>query len=257
MESNQGPLVVRFGRIAATIPVADMPRALRFYTEVFGMKTVSTTGTPVGFAVLKRDEGEVHLSLKRGHKGTLPQVCHVLVDDARSLYDHCVSHGVRIVKGLREQRDGRRDFILADPDGNRIEIEQPALEATSPSSARMHLNIVCIEDSSSDAELLTERLWAEWPDAKITTVDTEPKLRAALDQHPDAVISDSNVPGFSGLAALALCRRVMPQVPFIFFCGDQREAFRDEAKKSGASAFVSKNDPQPLVHELRRLLNLR
>jgi hypothetical protein len=42
--------------------------------------------------------------------------------DAASLYDHPVSNGVRIGKGLRDANYGLRGFVFADPDGNRIAV---------------------------------------------------------------------------------------------------------------------------------------
>jgi catechol 2,3-dioxygenase-like lactoylglutathione lyase family enzyme len=116
---------IEFGRIAATIPVTDMTRALDFYTRVMGMTKTFENGNPVGFAILKRDKGELFLSLDRHHKATTTGVCHLLISDARAFHDHCVKAGVRIIKGLRDQPYGLRDFIIADPDGNRIDIGQP------------------------------------------------------------------------------------------------------------------------------------
>ena len=51
-------------------------------------------------------------------------VAHLMVDDARALHDHCVAHGVTIVKPLRDADYGMRTFVLADPDGNRIDVGQ-------------------------------------------------------------------------------------------------------------------------------------
>lgn len=52
-----------------------------------------------------------------------------MVADATALYEHLVSNGVPIVKGLRDADYGLRGFVLADPDGNRIDVGQqlPAL----------------------------------------------------------------------------------------------------------------------------------
>jgi catechol 2,3-dioxygenase-like lactoylglutathione lyase family enzyme len=116
---------VRFGRIAVTIPVTDMQVALDFYTRVMGMRVEFQNGNPVGFAILKRDAGEVHLTLDRGHKARVSGTCHLLIDDATAFYQHCLENNVRIVKGLRDQEYGLRDFVIADPDGNRIDIGQP------------------------------------------------------------------------------------------------------------------------------------
>jgi uncharacterized glyoxalase superfamily protein PhnB len=47
-----------------------------------------------------------------------------MVADATGLFDHLVSHGVRIVRGLRDADYGLRGFVFADPDGNRIDVGQ-------------------------------------------------------------------------------------------------------------------------------------
>jgi len=54
---------IRFGRIAATLPVRDMNKAHDFYTQVLGFEKIFENGNPVGFMILKRDQGELHLTL--------------------------------------------------------------------------------------------------------------------------------------------------------------------------------------------------
>lgn len=120
---------VRFGRIAATVPVSCMERALSFYTRILGFEVVFENGTPVGFVILKRESGEIHLSLDRKHTASTNNVAHVLVDDAESLYIHCQQHGVRIVKSLRDADHGLRCFVFSDPDGNRIDVGQVLAES--------------------------------------------------------------------------------------------------------------------------------
>lgn len=115
---------VEFGRIAATIPVSDMPRALAFYTEVLGMTKTFENGTPTGFAILKRDAAELHLTLSKTHQATDRNLAHLLVADATRLHDHLVGHGVHILKGLRDADYGLRNFVFADPDGNQIDVGQ-------------------------------------------------------------------------------------------------------------------------------------
>jgi predicted enzyme related to lactoylglutathione lyase len=51
-------------------------------------------------------------------------VAHLMVADATALHEHLVSNGVRIVKGLRDAGYGLRGFVMADPDGNRIDVGQ-------------------------------------------------------------------------------------------------------------------------------------
>jgi catechol 2,3-dioxygenase-like lactoylglutathione lyase family enzyme len=47
-----------------------------------------------------------------------------MVDDAAALYAHLEAHGVRIVKGIRDADYRMRTFVMADPDGNRIDVGQ-------------------------------------------------------------------------------------------------------------------------------------
>ena len=116
---------LRFGRMAPTITVADMARALDFYTCVLGFYKSFENGSPVGFAILVRDAAELHLSLKKDHRSTVQNVAHLMVDNASAFHAHCEAHGVRIIKALRDADFGLRCFVLADPDGNRIDVGQP------------------------------------------------------------------------------------------------------------------------------------
>src|SRR5262245_47009500 len=113
---------VVFGRIAATITVSDMARALAVYVDTLGMTKTFENGNPVGFAIVRRGDGELHLTLAKQHEGTTSNVAHLLVDDARRLHDHLVASGVRIIKGVRDADYGLRGFVFADPDGNRIDV---------------------------------------------------------------------------------------------------------------------------------------
>jgi len=110
--------------MAPTVPVTDMERALRFYVDVLGMTKTFENGNPVGFVILKKDAAELHLTLAKAHQATDRNVAHLLVDDATKLYDHLVEQGARIVKGVRDADYGLRQFVFADPDGNRIDVGQ-------------------------------------------------------------------------------------------------------------------------------------
>jgi len=115
---------VRFGRIAAMLPVSDMARACAFYEDVLGFKKVFENGNPVGFMILKRDDGELHLTLQPQHKAADFNVAHLLVDDAEALFLRCQQAGLRIIKGLKDKDYGLRAFVFEDPDGNRIDVGQ-------------------------------------------------------------------------------------------------------------------------------------
>jgi catechol 2,3-dioxygenase-like lactoylglutathione lyase family enzyme len=115
---------IQFGRMAPTIAVTDIDRALAFYVDVLGMTKTFENGNPIGFVILQRNGAELHLTLSRSHHPTDRNVAHLLVDDATKLHDHLVAHGTRIVKGLRDANYGLRQFVFADPDGNRIDVGQ-------------------------------------------------------------------------------------------------------------------------------------
>ncbi len=115
---------VAFGRTAPTVAVSDIDRALAFYCGLLGMEKTFENGDPVGFVIVSRDQAEVHLSRSTYIMGTTSNVLHLIVDDATALYDHLATGGAKIIKGLRDEDYGLRDFVVADPDGNRIDVGQ-------------------------------------------------------------------------------------------------------------------------------------
>ena len=116
------PRPYRLGRAAPGVPVRDLDTALAFYVGVLGMTETFRNGDPVGFVIVERDDAEIHLTLQPSHRATTANVLHLMVDDAAALHAHLQEHGVRIVKGIRDADYGMRTFVMADPDGNRIDV---------------------------------------------------------------------------------------------------------------------------------------
>lgn len=116
--------LVRFGRIAAVLPVKNIMIAKEFYINGLNFKAVFENGDPLGFMIIKREEAELHLTLQPRHKASSWPVAHLLVDDANALYARCQDIGARIIKGLEDKDYGIRAFVFADPDGNRIDVGQ-------------------------------------------------------------------------------------------------------------------------------------
>lgn len=121
-DTTQAP--VRFGRIAATLPVADMERATAFYIGVLGFENVFENGHPVGFIILEKDGAELHLTLQPGHKAPSFNVAHMMVGNVDALHALIQRQGLRIVKRLQDKDYGLRAFVFEDPDGNRIDVGQ-------------------------------------------------------------------------------------------------------------------------------------
>ena len=84
---------VRFGRIAVTLPVKDMGRAHDFYTRVLGFTKAFENGNPIGFMILQRDQGELHLTLQPNHPAAAFTIAHLMVDDVDRLHAACVQMG--------------------------------------------------------------------------------------------------------------------------------------------------------------------
>lgn len=120
--ANSAPALPRFGRAAPTISVTDIASALAFYVGVLGFTKTFENGDPVGFVILQRDAAELHLTRTADHRASVQNVAHLLVEDAQALYDHLIAHDTRIVKRLRDAPYGLRQFVFADPDGNRIDV---------------------------------------------------------------------------------------------------------------------------------------
>lgn len=116
---------IRFGRIAAMLPVRDMDKAHAFYTGVMGFRRTFQNGDPVGFMILKRDGAELHLTLQPAHEAAPFNVAHMMVDDVDALHRICRDRGLRIIKSLQDKDYGLRAFVFEDPDGNRIDVGQP------------------------------------------------------------------------------------------------------------------------------------
>ena len=109
------------------------------------------------------------------------------------------------------------------------------------------LNVLLVEDSEADAELVLFELRRRGFSPVATRVDSEPALQAALsDGRWDLVLSDHNMPGFTGTDALRVVKHVSPDLPFIIVSGSIGEEHAVEAMRAGANDFIVK-------HQLHRL----
>lgn len=129
---------MHLGQTVPALPVQDMPAAVRYYRERFGF-TVAHEDT--GFAVLLRDDAEIHLwessdrswenreSMQRpvcsGAESFLAGTasCRVQVDEVDALYAELKAAGVlhKVSRDSPQDTDfGTREFATLDMDGNLI-----------------------------------------------------------------------------------------------------------------------------------------
>ena len=112
------------------------------------------------------------------------------------------------------------------------------------------LLLLHLEDSELDHELALAHLSRGGLRYRARRVDSEADFLAALGQHWDAIISDYNLPGFSGLVALDLVKATGRDVPFILVSGEIGEDTAVEAMRNGASDYLLKNNLARLVPSL-------
>lgn len=118
-----------------------------------------------------------------------------------------------------------------------------------------NLRVLVIEDSESDAALLTRELQRTGYDVQAERVDKHDALLGALQRQTwDVVLCDFSMPGFSGANALNLIRQRGLDVPFIFVSGTMGEDVAVEALKAGAHDYVMKSNLQRLVPAVERVL---
>lgn len=117
------------------------------------------------------------------------------------------------------------------------------------------LNIILLEDSPLDAELIEAYLMDGGLDFTLLCVETREDFVAALETHcVDIILADYMLPCFNGIAALEIARANCPGVPFIFVSATLGEEVAIETLKSGATDYVLKRRLARLVPSMERAL---
>lgn len=110
--------------------------------------------------------------------------------------------------------------------------------------------VLHLEDSEPDHELMLAHLVRGGLNANTRRVESEADFLEALSEPWDAVVSDYNLPGFSGLVALELVKANAREVPFILVSGEIGEDTAVEAMRNGASDYLQKSHLARLVPAL-------
>lgn len=117
------------------------------------------------------------------------------------------------------------------------------------------LHIVHLEDDPNDMLLIHAALRGEDIACEMVQVSTrEDFLRALEADKVDLILSDYGLPSFDGLTALALARRVRPEVPFILVSGTMGEEAAIESLRNGATDYVLKERLTRLAPAVRRAI---
>ena len=117
------------------------------------------------------------------------------------------------------------------------------------------LNILLVEDSPLDAELIEAYLMDGGLKFSLLCVETREDFVVALETHCyDIILADYILPCFNGIAALEIARATCPGVPFIFVSATLGEEVAIETLKSGATDYVLKRRLMRLVPSIERAL---
>ncbi len=117
------------------------------------------------------------------------------------------------------------------------------------------LNILCLEDSPKDAEIISESLIDAGYEIKVDLTDKENEFVSFLrSKKYDLILSDFRLPGFDGFKALKWAMEICPDVPFICVSGTFGEEIAVELLKQGAVDYVLKNHLDKLPFAIDRTL---
>ncbi|OGR00171.1 MAG: hypothetical protein A2505_03210 [Deltaproteobacteria bacterium RIFOXYD12_FULL_55_16] len=117
------------------------------------------------------------------------------------------------------------------------------------------LRLLLLEDSPTDAELNERTLRRAGLEFTALRVETMAAFTAALDEFkPDLILADYHLPGFDGIAALAIAQKTAPEIPFIFVTGAMGEGRAVETIKQGAIDYILKDRLGRLPAAVQRAL---
>ncbi len=117
------------------------------------------------------------------------------------------------------------------------------------------LNILHIEDSEEDSELIKRLLIENNLPCEVTRIETRPQVFDALEKNSyDLILADCKLPTFSGLRALEIAHALKPEIPFVFVSGTIGEETAIESLRNGATDYVLKDRLSRLVPAVRRAL---
>jgi PAS domain S-box-containing protein len=115
------------------------------------------------------------------------------------------------------------------------------------------LHILHLEDEPDFTELVRSLFAHDQLDVEIRCVGDRASYKRQLEAEVfDVIISDYNLPSFTGLEAMAMARKRCPQTPFILVSGTIGEQAAIESLKAGATDYILKQHPERLPAAVRR-----
>jgi PAS domain S-box-containing protein len=119
------------------------------------------------------------------------------------------------------------------------------------------LNVLVVEDSQDDADLIAGELRRAGFSPIWKRVETEADFLAEIKKLPDIILSDYSMPGFNGLRAAKLLQESGLNIPFILISGTVGEEIAVEAMKYGATDYLLKDRIARLGSAVQRALETK
>ena len=117
------------------------------------------------------------------------------------------------------------------------------------------IKILHLEDNPHDSQLVLLNLKKDKINFEYFLTDNEHDFKFHLANLPiDIILSDYNLPQYSGREALNLIRNDYPQIPFVFVSGALGEDAAIESLLNGATDYVLKNKLEKLVPAVKRAM---
>ena len=115
------------------------------------------------------------------------------------------------------------------------------------------IRILILEDNPADAELLeNELLEAGFIFKSQLVKNKQSYVKALREFYPDIILSDYDLPGFSGVEALRIRKDMSPEAPFILVTGAVGEERAIEILTGGATDYVLKKNLSRLLPAVSR-----
>jgi catechol 2,3-dioxygenase-like lactoylglutathione lyase family enzyme len=121
-------MMPQYSRVAPSIYISDLDRALRFYRDVLGFR-LECIDEPPRRAVVTQASAVLHLDINAAKAGS--SRTHMMVDDLDDVCDRIERAAIVLLQQPTIQDWGLRDIAVADPDGNVFELAEPIRKAAT------------------------------------------------------------------------------------------------------------------------------